>query len=99
VGLEQLTTAVDLFIEGKSYISAITLAVAADNIFQRALKKGGQTDVLRWEFELFDQIGLTLRHPDEEKRFRDFRKLKLVERDFANHGPDNRDKRRCCGRS
>jgi hypothetical protein len=55
VSLEQLTTAIDLFIAGTSYISAITLAVAAEQILQRALKKRGQTDVLRWEFEFFDE--------------------------------------------
>jgi hypothetical protein len=39
------------------------------------------------------KIGVTSRHSDEGRRFHDFRNLKLVERDFANHGPDNRNER------
>ena len=91
VGLEQLTVAIDLFIQERSYVSAITLAIAAENIFERALKEKSQSGVLRWEFEFFDQIGQTFPHADENKRFAEFRSSKMIERNFANHGPDNRN--------
>src|SRR6266700_812968 len=90
VGLEQLDVAIDLFVQNISHISAITLAVAAENIFAQALKKKkpSQEDVLQWEFGLFDEMGLTPRGAKPKDRFSKFRQLKMTERDFANHGLD-----------
>lgn len=48
---EQLETALDLFLDKRSYASAITLAGAAEEIFGRALTIGGGKSALDGSYE------------------------------------------------
>ncbi len=51
---EQLNMAITLFLEGISYVSALTLAGAAEEVFGKALSsqlEGNNTNFLDWSFE------------------------------------------------
>ena len=50
---EQLDNAISLFLEKRSYVSALTLAGAAEEILRMALKFEGKTSSLGFRFEVF----------------------------------------------
>ena len=101
VGDENLGVAIDLFVEGKSYIGALILAVAAHDLFDRAIKKAakkagkeageegeevGPTGILDWEFEVRQYIDPSA----PAMSYDDFKRLEQRERHAAVHGPDER---------
>jgi hypothetical protein len=94
-GVEQLKVAIDLFVGDISYISALVLAVAAEEqfkcaIYSRARKKdgGGQEDgeeALRSIFEISKHLDPSV----HTMTYDYFRKTELRERRAAVHGPDS----------
>lgn len=48
---EQLEVALDLFLEKKSLVAAITLAGAAEEVLGKELQLRGKTPALEWKFE------------------------------------------------
>lgn len=89
---EQLDVAIELFLAHRSYIAAVALATSAESLLERAL--GGKETALQWEFSLVEPYlpYFNIIDPDTpvRTRFEAFRRFKRRERDFANHGPDNR---------
>jgi hypothetical protein len=94
---EQLEVAIDLFLNGKSYVSALTLAGAACGVFEVALKARGEKSMLDSSFEAMDQTQKIapwfgdIKHTlPREDRLSAFRKRKDLERNLLKHGHDKR---------
>jgi hypothetical protein len=106
VGDENLGVAIDLFVEGKSYIGALILAVAAHDLFDRAIKKAakkaakkasegageevGPTGILDWEFATRQYIDPAA----PAMSYCDFKRFEQRERHAAVHGPERQNKLR-----
>lgn len=58
LAVEQLEVALDLFLSGKSYVSALTLAGAAEEILGKALKVEGIENSLQEQYRLYHREGL-----------------------------------------
>jgi hypothetical protein len=86
VAEENLDVAVDLFIEGKSYIGALILAVAATTLFDRAITKSGGKAILHWEFDSIQHIDPSA----PPMSYASFRHSEQRERNAAEHGSENR---------
>jgi Na+-translocating ferredoxin:NAD+ oxidoreductase RnfE subunit len=70
IAIEQLEIALDLFLSGKSYVSALTLAGAAEEIFGKATEIKGIKNSLQEQFEFYHQPGLEWINP--RKSWREF---------------------------
>jgi len=88
VGEENLGVAIDLFVEDKSYIGALILAVTAYELFDRAMSKAGGKGILRWEFDSRQYIDPSA----PAMSYANFKHLEQRERHAAVHGPENRGK-------
>jgi hypothetical protein len=53
---EQLDVALILFLENQSYVSALTLAGAAEEIFGKALSHQGKANVLDYKYESIESL-------------------------------------------
>lgn len=94
MAVEQLDIAIDLFLSGRSYVAALTLAHAAETVFGNSLKKTTYPTALDEEFEQIDAseqefpfFGIYPRHASEAKRRSAFQEFKYRGRNLANHGP------------
>jgi hypothetical protein len=94
---EQLEVAIDLFLSGKSYVSALTLAGAACGVFETALKARGEKSMLDSSFDAMDQtqriaswFGDVKHTLSREERLSAYRKRKDLERNLFKHGHDRR---------
>jgi hypothetical protein len=94
MAIEQLDIAIDLFLSGRSYVAALTLAHAAETVFGNVLKKNGQLTALDGEFEQIDAseqqfpfFGIYPRDASEHRRRGAFKEFKYRGRNLANHGP------------
>jgi len=98
---EQLEIAIELFLSGRSHVSALTLAGAASGVFESALKAKGEQSMLTYSFEAMDQTQKIapwfgdIRHDlPKDKRLEAFRDRKNLERDLLKHGPRKRNDNR-----
>jgi hypothetical protein len=84
---EQLEIALSLFLEKKSYASAITLAGAAEEVLGKELVRRGEQPVLDWKF---DQMGLVhqLLHGKPLHRTKFVKEENLI-RNAVKHFDDN----------
>jgi hypothetical protein len=67
---EQLDAALSLFLEGRSLVSALTLAGAAEDVLGKALSHSGQQNSLELKYEIMEPI-LAMRHQTKEDFIRD----------------------------
>jgi hypothetical protein len=67
---EQLNVAIPLFLKRRSFVSALTLAGAAEEILGKALSHSGQQNSLELKYEVMEPI-LTMRHQTKEDFIRD----------------------------
>ncbi|MEJ6120851.1 hypothetical protein MT390_02995 [Vibrio sp. 2-Bac 85] len=63
IAIEQLETALDLFISGKSYVSALTLGGAAEEILGMALKIDGVKNSIQELYKNYNRPGLEWLNP------------------------------------
>jgi hypothetical protein len=54
LAIEQLDTALELFLSDRSYTAALTLAGAAEEILGRAISRTGQQNALRYKYDLLN---------------------------------------------
>ena len=67
---EQLDAALSLFLEGRSLVSALMLAGAADDVLGKALSHSGQQNSLELKYEIMEPI-VVMRHQTKEDFIRD----------------------------
>ncbi len=80
---EQLDAAIDLFLSGRSDVSALTLAGAAEEILGRAVKLAGGENAMQ---EAFAASALTHRHlHHRELKWQDFADGENYARNAAKH--------------
>jgi len=98
---EQLEIAIELFLSGRSYVSALTLAGAASGVFESALEAKGEQSMLNSAFEAMDKTQKIapwfgdVRHDlPKDKRLKAFKHRKNLERDLLKHGPRKRNDNR-----
>jgi hypothetical protein len=60
LALEQLETAICLFIDGNAYSAAITLAATAERVLGQAVRRAGEQAVLDWSFQASDVVHTAL---------------------------------------
>jgi hypothetical protein len=94
MAVEQLDVAIELFLGGRSYAAALTLAGAAEAVFANTLKRAGKNTALDDEFAQIDKserdfpfFGIYPRSADVEKRRAAFFEFKYRGLNFAKHGP------------
>ena len=80
---EQLDVAIELFFAERSYVAALTLAGAAEEILGDALKAGGQPHALALRFNLRQRALERARFP--KPVFEDFRNRQNYARNAAKH--------------
>ena len=92
--IEQLDVAIELFLEKRSFVAALTLAGAAEAVTANALKRAGETTAIDDEFVQIDKseqdfpfFGIYPRSVDERKRRDAFFEFKYRGLNFAKHGP------------
>jgi hypothetical protein len=56
LAIELLDVALSLFLKGKSFVSALTLAGAAAEILAKALSDRGEQNYLDWKYETFEPV-------------------------------------------
>ena len=95
IAVEQLDVAIELFLDRRSYIAALNLAVAAETLFEQGLKD--DETALKWEFNLIDKqervwpfFSIYSNSLPEKERLAAFREFKRRERNIANHGPSKK---------
>lgn len=66
---ELLEVALSLFLKRKSFVSALTLAGAAEEIFGKALSSSGKQNSLDWKYEILEPVLTLLRTPPSKKHF------------------------------
>jgi hypothetical protein len=72
LAIEQLDTALELFLSERSYASALTLAGAAEEILGQAISQKGQQDALRYKYDVLNSTHRELHGKTLEwKRFSD----------------------------
>jgi hypothetical protein len=72
LAIEQLDTALELFLSERSYASALTLAGAAEEILGQAISQRGQQDALRYKYDVLNTAHRELHgRPLEWKQFSD----------------------------
>jgi hypothetical protein len=67
---QQLNVAISLFLKRRSFVSALTLAGAADEILGKTLSHSGQQNSLELKYETMEPI-LTMQHQTKEDFIRD----------------------------
>lgn len=66
IAVEQLQVSLKLFLSGESYVSALTLAGAAEEILGMALKIRGIENSLQEQFRLYHEPGLEWLNPPKK---------------------------------
>jgi predicted HTH domain antitoxin len=94
IAVEQLEVTIELFLSGRSFASAVTLAGAADGVFQKTLAARREQTSLETSFEAMDQLqaaaprfGDVKNTLDRKARFKAFCDRRNLERDLFKHGP------------
>lgn len=94
---EQLEVAIDLFLDGRNYVSALTLAGAACGVFETALSARGEKSMVESSFDAVDftqklapWFGEVKHSLHKDKRLMAFKKREDLERNLFKHGHDNR---------
>jgi hypothetical protein len=97
--MEQLDVAIELFLSERSFVSALTLAGAAEGVLTNALKNKGKETALESEFAQIDAseqefpfFHIYPRAESEKERRRAFNEFKRRGVNFAKHGPGREPK-------
>lgn len=88
LAVEQLQVALDLFLDGKSYVSSLTLAGAAEEILGKLAASSGKGSLLKEELEMANYLQKIW--PGGETRWKDFIKDKNATRNSAKHLSEER---------
>lgn len=89
VACEQLDVAIDLFFSGRSYVSALTLAGAAEEIAGKTLELAGGRHVMKRRYEE-RRLLLSRRGLAAVKKFSDFAEPENYARNAAKHAGEPR---------
>jgi len=83
---EQLETSLELFLRRRSFVSALTLAGAAEEILGRALSQSGEETTLQHEYPLIKPVEELFRK--EPFNWKEFVKKKNLARNASKHMND-----------
>jgi hypothetical protein len=81
---EQLDVALEIFLSERSYVSALSLAGAAEEVFGATLSLRGDENALSYEYSLLVPVEAYLRR-QAKRSWRDFRDGKNFVRNAAKH--------------
>jgi hypothetical protein len=80
---QQLNVAISLFLKRKSFVAALTLAGAAEEILGKALSHRDQQNSLELKYEIMEPI-LTMRHQTKEDFIEDENRALIAVRHMAS---------------
>jgi hypothetical protein len=88
LAIEQLEIALDVFLDGTSYVSSLTLSGAAEEILRKEAELSGKGSLLKEELEVANYLQKIW--PGGETKWKDFIKNKNSARNSAKHLNDQR---------
>ena len=83
LAVEQLEIALDLFLDGTSHVSSLTLAGAAEEIFGKEAERSGRGSLLKEELQMSNHLQKIW--PGGETKWKDFIDSKNAARNAAKH--------------
>jgi hypothetical protein len=83
LAVEQLDSAIALFLERERFVSSLTLAGAAEELFGETLSNANQQNTLEWRYAMIEPTRALLERTTLSKR--DFITLENRARDAAKH--------------